>query len=257
MWVLRAACALGLAASPSWANNLESNNFWVVWERSLNASTLCDADHCTNHVYISHFIEGMETPLAQRFFGRLQDLTNTPTHANIRTPQSPLCFQTGTVETRADINPAMLELANKVDTLRGLNGVFVDLRGVRGPQRFDGQFGPRAQKFVETIFAEHDIPILTREEAEAHPGNPTLSLRYSPEVIGCRPWSVSLSLKQRLLLARKTELMIEGTTWSGSAMQSEADADFREDAAMEQVIIAFAEAYVEANSPALSEAPSN
>ena len=145
--------------------------------------------------------------------------------------------------------PSQMEPVERIDTLRGLNGVYADLRGTRGPAAFKGRFGADAQTFLEKVFARYGIPLLTKEEASALPGNPTLVLRFSVEVNGCRPWSVTLSLNQRVLLARDLTKMFETTTWSARAGQLETDVNFVEDHAMEQVILAFAQAYHAANYP--------
>lgn len=252
MSVLRASLCVLALVYPTAGSVGEVNNFWLIWERHLGTIPNCEGPECDHALYFSHLIDGYSNAQAQQFFGGMQRFVKNPQHRNMRLPQSPFCApEPAELDelTLAYPDPTQLELAAKMDTLRGLEGVFVDLRGVRGPQAYDGQFGILAQEFLARMMTEHNIPILTREEAEAHPGNPILSMRYSPEVIGCRPWSVSLALSQRLLLARDPTIMIEGTTWSASAGQNEADVDFREDNAMEQVIIAFVEAYVEANTP--------
>ena len=74
-------------------------------------------------------------------------------------------------------------------------------------------------------------------------------MRFSAEVFGCRPWSVSLSLSQRMLLAHDVNLLLEGSTWSSSARQDETNADFSASQAMEQVILAFVNAWREVNDP--------
>lgn len=234
-----------LSAQP--ATNVERNDFWVVWERNLPAFSECTGNDCTNSYYFGHFIDGMNSDQAQQFFSGLGRFATTPGNANIRLPRSPLCLAGETKETFPD--PAQMETSTALDTLRGLSGVHVDFRGVRGPQAFRGSFGERAQNFMLLVFAQHNIPVLTREEAAATPGNATLKMRYSAEVHGCRPWSVSLSLSQRLLLARAPQIMVESTTWSSYGRQDEANADFQAENALEQVIIAFAHAWSEANDP--------
>lgn len=233
-----------LAAAPVFAR--ETNDFWVVWERHLSALPGCDGEDCSQSLFFGHYIDGLDGPEAQRFFNGLAPFASAPENAAIRMTRSPLCL--GPQEpTVPDVTT--LEIADRSEFLRGLAGVYVDLRGVRGPQSFRGSFGEQAQAFLEASFAAHDIPILTEEEAAATQANPVLTMRYSPEVHGCRPWSVSLSLSQRMLLAHNVTLLLEGGTWSGSARQDEANADFNEAQAMEQVILDFVAAWRAVNDP--------
>ncbi|MCH2076949.1 MAG: hypothetical protein MK180_08680 [Rhodobacteraceae bacterium] len=74
-------------------------------------------------------------------------------------------------------------------------------------------------------------------------------MRFSPEVFGCRPWSVSLRLSQRMLLVHDVNVLLEGSTWSSSAFQDEANADFSATQAIEKVILAFVNAWREVNDP--------
>lgn len=224
----------------------ESNDFWVVWERHLSAIPGCDGEDCTQSLFFGHYIDGLDGPAAQNFFNGLAPFASTPEHAAIRMTRSPICM--GPQEpTIPDVTT--LEIADRSEFLRGLAGVHVDLRGVRGPQSFRGSFGEQAQAFLEASFSEHEIPILSKEDAAATRANPVLTMRYSPEVHGCRPWSVSLSLSQRMLLAHDVTLLLEGGTWSGSARQDEANADFDEAQAMEQVILDFVSAWRAVNDP--------
>ncbi|MEO0485227.1 MAG: hypothetical protein AAF092_04885 [Pseudomonadota bacterium] len=242
------------AAGPVSAETAEENDFWVIWERTLPGLPDCDGQTCDEAFYFGHLIEGMAPGEAQQFFAGLGAFVETPGAANIRMPRNPMCLgpQPATLP-----DATQLELAQRLDTLRGLPAVHVDLRGVRGPQSFRGSFGETAQAFLEEVFTKHGIAILTKEEAAATQGNATLTMRYSSEVFGCRPWSVSMSMSQRVLLARDPTLMLQTSTWSSSARQNEADADFMEEHAMEQVILAFAQAWSEANGKAVDTAQSN
>ncbi|MEM1374978.1 MAG: hypothetical protein AAGF78_11425 [Pseudomonadota bacterium] len=224
----------------------ETNDFWVVWERHLSAMPGCDGEDCSHSLYFGHYIDGLDGPEAQRFFNGLAPFASAPENTAIRMGRSPICLEPPKPGL-PDVTT--LEIAEKSELLRDLPGVHVDLRGVRGPQSFRGSFGEQAQAFLEASFAAHDIPILTKEQAAATRANPVLKMRYSPEVHGCRPWSVSLSLSQRMLLAHNVTLLLEGGTWSGSARQDEANADFDEAQAMEKVILDFVAAWRAVNDP--------
>ena len=226
----------------------------MIWERTLPALPDCDTDECREAYYFGHLIEGMAPGEAQQFFAGLGAFVETPGAANMRMPHNPMCLGP---QPAALPDATKLDLAQGIDTLRGVTAVHVDLRGVRGPQSFRGSFGETAQAFLEETFTKYGIAILTKEEAVATQGNLTLNMRYSAEVFGCRPWSVSLSMSQRVLLARDPSLMLQTSTWSSSARQNEEDADFDEEQAMQQVILAFAQAWAEANDLTFETAEAN
>ncbi|MEM6480012.1 MAG: hypothetical protein AAF647_13365, partial [Pseudomonadota bacterium] len=165
-------CATPLCAQ----ENAGTDEFWIIWERELSAIEPCEEEDCSHSITLGHFIGDMEPKAAQKFFSGLGRFAAGPGDTHIRLPENALCFA-GDAHDMPD--PTTLERADKVDTLRGLTGVHVDLRGVRGPQSFKGSFGERAQAFMLRIFEEHDIPILTKEAAQASPGNAVLSMRYS------------------------------------------------------------------------------
>ncbi|MEL6607836.1 MAG: hypothetical protein AAFO58_08925 [Pseudomonadota bacterium] len=248
-WVLAGCTALW--AGCVGAQSDDDNVFWVVWERTLPELRDCDGATCDGGIYFSHRIDGMTSDVAHRFFGRMADFAQTPGDTNIRTQRSPMCFQDGGAVVMPDVTA--LDVATATQTLRGLEGVLVDLRGVRGPASADGEFGTRAQAATEARFADAGIPILTREAAEALPANAVLTMRYSVEVQNCRPWSVSLSLKQRVVLARAPHLMLHTTTWSASARQSEDNSDYDAMDAMEEVILKFVQAWKDAHATGQTE----
>lgn len=235
-----------LLTLPNLAFGQERNDFWIVWERGLPPLPDCKGEECTQSMYFGHYIDGMDGSQAQSFFQGLGQFASEPRNAGIRMARSPLCLGP---QPEAIPDVTTLKKAPKIELLRGLEGVHVDLRGVRGPQSFRGSFGEEAQEFLEAAFAQHNIPILSKEDAAATRANATLSMRFSAEVFGCRPWSVSLSLSQRMLLAHDVNLLLEGSTWSSSARQDETNADFSASQAMEQVILAFVNAWREVNDP--------
>ncbi len=247
------ALILSLITLPLWAQ--ERNDFWILWERDLPVIGDCTGSDCIQSTYFGHYINGMDASSAQRFFHGLQNFASDPSHANIRLPHSALCLSGA--ENPVYPDASLLEKASKIEMLQGLSGVHIDLRAVRGPQSFKGSFGERAQVFMEKTFAAHGIQILAKEDAAKTTGNPVVTMRFSAEVHGCRPWSVSLSMSQRLLIARMPELMFEGTTWSTSARQDESNGDFGPEDAAEKVLVNFAQAWAEANDPKWVKPKSN
>lgn len=232
------------------------NNLWLMWEQVAPLAPGCNlAAGCEPPSELrSHFLMGVPEVQARTLFQQLEPSARYYGSANLTHEQLPICFD-GPDGDGVSIPANLTEVpyAEKIDTLRGLQGVFADFRGARGPAGFRGQFGEEANEFLVTQFSQAGIPLLTKDQLPTAPGRPILGIRFSPEVLGCRPWSVSLSLKQDLLLARDPSLMISSTTWSASQGQKESDADISAREAFQNAILAFVEAYTQANTPETDE----
>lgn len=225
------------------AQTAEQNNLWVMWERAVTGAETAE--------FRSHLMLNVPPAQARSFFENLTPSAKTYGAANVTHEVSPICLADQQQEEEPEmtmVDTTGMEMANKTDTLRGLNGVFVDFRAVRGPRTFTRDFGAEVHAYTVKAFKEAGIPMLTKEEVALEPGRPTLTLRYSVEVAGCKPWSLSLGLKQTSVLTRDLSIMLEGTTWSSSAQQSQEDVDFGALEALETVIAAFTTDYAKANS---------
>lgn len=222
----------------------QSNNLWVMWETVPSEAGL-PSD------YRSHLMFNVPQAEAEDFFYSLIPSARRYGTANIEHQSSPFCKPKAEkpLPQMSFIDDRDREPLEKKETLRGLDGVFADLRGVRGPPGYQSNFGEDAQALLQKAFAEAGIPILSREQMEEAPGRPTLTMRYSPEVSGCRPWSVSLSLKQNVVLTRDTSVMVNAVTWNSSARQSEEDVGYGAYDAVEDAIKVFVADYLSVNRP--------
>ncbi|MDG1531939.1 MAG: hypothetical protein P8Q99_11365 [Paracoccaceae bacterium] len=229
------------------------SNLWIMWE-NISAGTNCTAGQdCPNQKsFLSHFILNIPSTEAGQFFQSLEPMTKAKGSANLPHKRSPICL-----DNTNDVGPATpsteavnaLALAEKKDTLRGLNGVFVDLRAVIGPAGYKGTFGQVSHTHLSEQFALAGIPILSKDNMLLAPGNPELSIRFSPEIQGCRPWSLSFSLKQTMLLSRDLNVKLRNTSWSTSSGQDQSDIDYDVDDALRDVVKVFIHDYKLVNDP--------
>jgi hypothetical protein len=243
-------------AQLSYAQNTEQNNLWVMWERS----SLDKA----NAQFRSHLLLNVPPEQARSFFEKLTPSARTYGSANVAHETSPICLADQAEQEHPEIgmvDTLGMEVADKITTLRGLDGVFVDFRAVRGPRTFTRDFGAEVHSYVVKALQNADITLLSKDEVDVSPGRPTLTLRYSVEVVGCKPWSLSLGLKQTSVLSRDLSIMLEGTTWSSSARQSEENVEFGALEALQKIVTAFTTDYAKANSVtglnAVVQAPAN
>lgn len=227
---------------PAWSND---DRLWVVWERALTRSFCADPEACPEADYYMHVIEGIAPLAAQGFYRDLAPAAEAQGRPNLHLRESPFCAP----KPDAPLLPPERIIADKIETLRGIEAIYVDARGIRGPAEFEGGFGQIAQDFINATFARHGIRVLDRDEQMTTPGAPFLQLRYTREVFGCKPWSISLSLRQDVVLARDQDVMIEATTWSTWVQANETEPDFDVRQGMEQAVLNFSQAWAEANDP--------
>lgn len=238
-------CAFAtLFATPvAQAQDSKQNNLWVMWERANTQDETAQ--------FRSHLMLNVPPAQARSFFENLTPSAMTYGAANVTHETSPIYLADQVEQEKPEmtmIDTLGMEITDKITTLRGLNGVFVDFRAVRGPRTFTRDFGAEVHGYTVKALQAAGIPLLTKEEVAVEPGHPTLTLRYSVEVMGCKPWSLSLSLKQTSVLTRDVSIMLEGTTWSSSARQSEEDVVFGALEALQKVVTAFTTDYAKANS---------
>ena len=238
---LAALIGLGfLVAAPASA---QTNNLWVMWEE-------VPVSPGRTSEFRSHLMFNVPRTEAEDFFYSLIPSARRYGAANMRHETSPFCAaKDQSQEIEPTIDDVGREPTEKVMVLKGLEGVFADLRGVRGPPGYRSDFGEDAHAFLQRALAEAGIPLLTREQAERTIGRPTLVMRFSPEVDGCRPWTISLTLKENVVPTRDTSILINTTTWSSYARQSEEDIDYGVYDAVEDAIKIFVADYLKANGP--------
>lgn len=227
------------------SDRFEQNNVMILWERIVSGQKKPE--------FRSHLMFNVPPNEARSFFQNISPSAKQYGAADIAHESSPLCLSQDQEPELTIVDTRGMELADKLSTLRGLNGIYVDFRAVRGPRTFSGDFGRRVHEYVIAALQKSGIPLLGKKELEITPGKPTLSFRYSAEVDGCRPWSVSLSLKQTTVLTRDTRIMLSASTWSASARQSEEDIDYNVLDALRDAVEKFVTDYAKANSVTAKE----
>jgi len=105
---------------------------------------------------------------------------------------------------------------------------------------------------IRTALEQAGLRFLTKEEWENTPGRPVLSVRYSAikESAGCIiPYSVSMSIKEEVVLARNPNLKLTTNTWAGTGRQNLANTNFQPANALNDVLGNFVADYTKANAP--------
>ena len=92
---------------------------------------------------------------------------------------------------------------------------------------------------------------LTKEEMEMTPGRPTLTVNFSPrrESEGCIiPYSVSMAIKEEVVMVRDTTIKLSGNAWAGSVRENLANRNFTPTSALNEVLQKLEKDFTAANS---------
>lgn len=214
--------AIIATASAAQEDDGQHDRLWIMWEHFATDGTCENPGECPPQRYYTTRLVGFpNTDRLQRTFGMLDRLAlirgMPPEH-----PQAPRICQHRDPEVLAGFQPEKMPMSEKIDALRGLEGVEIDLRSLKAPVGYSGDFGGYLQAEVERRFRQAGIRILTEDERMLTPGRPKLNVYFSntDPVSGCH-YSVFASLSQTVLLTRNLDTKLEVGTWATSGGPSE------------------------------------
>lgn len=253
MRTLSATAVLCSLASLS-LSQAAQNRMWVIWEQKGVNDQLCtQKNHCDPvSVYVPRLMETPTTSQARGMIGALDQLAaarNLPAEH----PEAPRACRNVDVDDVLGFEAESWPVSEKLAALTGLQGVFFDFTGMKGPSAYDGPFGENVHSSVVARFEAAGIPVLSEEEMENTPGKPHLNIYFSntnPDT-GC--WfSVFASLTQTMLLTRNHTVKIKGGTWGFSGGYSADSPDRSEFDAIMMVVDRFITDFTTANPEGVS-----
>ena len=103
---------------------------------------------------------------------------------------------------------------------------------------------------IRTSLSQAGVRFLSKEEMEATPGRPRLSIRFQPrsESEGCiMPFSVSLSVSEETVMARNPAIKLSGTAFAATAKENLANRNYSPESALHEVVTQFVESWQAAN----------
>lgn len=259
MYRILCILALGCVTLPVLADTegaVPPNRIWLTWESRYVDPQLCaEKSYCeTVGHYQTRLVETPSETQARQMMGALDQLATRRGYP-AEHPDSPQMCRNVEAARVLGFDPESWEISDKLEALRGLEGVYFDVTGLRAPPGYDGPFGPRMQADMEARFAAVGLRVLTEEERDVTPGKPHLNIFFShtnPDT-GC--WfSVFSSLTQTALLTRNHTVKFKAGTWGFSGGYDPDNSDRSEYDAILIVVDKFLADYVEANSRPLPEA---
>ncbi|SFL19460.1 hypothetical protein SAMN04488036_106185 [Shimia haliotis] len=212
-------CAAGAVHS-------DEDRFWILWEKVKFIGQHCpDGAQClVEKTYASRPLATDNTAFIYRLFGATEGRSNDAFHFGEH-PEAPVVCSGNQAKLTLGFEPEALPRSEKIEVLRGINALHVDLTGLKPPPGFDDNFGVSLhQRFVQTL-AAGGVRVVGKDEVARIPGQPILNLYFSftDRDQDCEyAYSVFASLSQDILLARDLRIKVPAGVWSystGSAAQ--------------------------------------
>ncbi|MEP3296077.1 MAG: hypothetical protein ABJO27_06285 [Pseudoruegeria sp.] len=246
--ILVAAVSLLCLSAPLSAQGAEER-FWVLWEHIEKVGQNCpNGTECkTKRTYASRLFEPASRESIYRLFGMLDFQAAARGEAADHADAPRIC-QHNDAEVLLGFDPERLRISDKLDALTGLYGVHIDVRNLKAPSGYSGDFGAGLQKEFEARFKAAGIRILSEEQMLEAPGQPKLNIYFSNtnQSTGCT-YSVFASLSQTVLLTRNIRTKLTAGTWAFSTGPSTDFPNAHEYDAILRVADAFVRDYLKAN----------
>lgn len=239
-----------LVSPASAVGQSSDERFWISRERISSGVDNCRGDDCPRY---SEFTTRLFDPDKKDQMRRLMALLDFQAAANglpLEHPETPeFCARQLPNPNQVIWNPEWMQTSHKLEALRGLEAIHVDVSGLKAPEGFEGPFGEALQEELEVKFAAAGIPIVDKEEIERVPGQPKLQVFFSatnPDS-GCW-WSVFATMTQTALLTRDISVKISAGTWAHMKGFDPDNLEMTEYSAISGVFDQFVSDYKEANA---------
>lgn len=229
---------LGLTA-PAQAED----RFWILWERYRYSGENCpNGQNCVlKRDFASRPLQPQYPETIYRMFGAAgpRGFAHEPPSLH---PEAPQVCDPKQAQLAVGFDPIQLPQSLKIEALRGVDQLHVDLRNLKAPPGFSDSFGTSLhRRFVATL-ERAGIEVLTEEEVTTVPGHPKLSIFFSftdPDGHCDYTYSVFASLSQEVLLVRDLRIKITAGVWAYSTGSTAMDHHGTEEDAILRVAEAF------------------
>ncbi|MEM0976446.1 MAG: hypothetical protein AAGJ34_02805 [Pseudomonadota bacterium] len=226
------------------------NWIWAVWENESVDPLLCaERGFCDPiSTYISVIQEKPTREEAKRIIGALTLHSNTRANLKQTKPPPPICKHVDAASVLG-FDPELWEMSDRALALRGLEGVYLSVEKMRGPESYGDSFGTDLQAKIQERFDRVGLKVLTEDEMYAHPGQPEMNIYFSntnPDT-GCQ-FRLYAGVSQTVLLSRNHTVKIKAGTWGMTGGYVKEDPSVDEMRSILIVVDAFLAAWVDANA---------
>ena len=187
----------------------------MTWENESVNPDLCEDHGVCDPIksFITELHAVPELDEAERLMGaKAKDALVLESIAGPR--QAPRMCEHVEAATVLGFDPELWALSERSRALVGLEGVHIDLTGIRSPLNYGDGFGEDLQTAVQKRFDAAGLKILSVEEMDVTPGKPEMNVYFSHtnHATGCR-FRLFAGLSQTMLLTRDHTIKLKSGTW--------------------------------------------
>ena len=207
---------LSCAAGPTVAED----RFWILWERFRYTGDNCpNGENCdVTREFTSRPLTPQYPETIYRMFGATgpRGFAAAP---ETNHPEAPQVCDSNQAALAVGFDPIDLPQSLKIEALRGVDAIHVNLTKLKSPPGFPDSFGQELHRKFVAKLEDAGIRVVSEQELTAIPGQPKLSLFFSfsdPDDRCDYEYSVFASLAQEVLLVRDLRIKITAGVWTFS-----------------------------------------
>lgn len=203
-----------------------ADRFWILWEKYHHVGTDCpDGAGCmVKREFSSRQLDPEYPATIYRMFG-VMDPRGFGNSLGQTDPDAPAVCAANDVAVQVGFDPLEVPQSLKIEALRGITALHVDLTKLKSAPGTTKDFGRRVhQSFVAKLTAA-GLTIVDKDTIKTIPGQPTLNIFFSfndPDGHCHYEYSVFASLTQDVMLARDIRIKINAGVWAFSTGSKDA-----------------------------------
>lgn len=196
------------------------DRFWILWEKRSFVGIGCPTGSECRQIrnFTSRMFQPRNLDSIYRLFGQLDGRALADGRLAVELDAPRIC-QHNASEVQLGFNPETHPISDKLDALKDLKGIGLDIRAIKPPPGYSDTFGAELQSEFEQVLARAGLPVVTPELAQSLPGQPVLNIYFSFQDANgdCDyRYSVFASLSQTALLTRNLTTKLSVGVWSFS-----------------------------------------
>lgn len=196
------------------------DRFWLLWERYHQVGPDCPngAGCLTKREFSSRPLSSENSADIYRMFGVMDPRSFGETFRS-SDPAAPAVCDDQSTELALGFDPLAVPQSLKIEALRGISTIHVDLTRLKPAPGHSTDFGPRVHRAFVAKLTAAGLRVVDADTIKTIPGQPTLNIFFSfndPQGQCHYEYSVFASLTQDVMLARDIRIKINAGVWAYS-----------------------------------------
>lgn len=202
-----------------------NDRFWILWERYHQVGPDCPngANCLTKREFSSRPLPREQSANIYRLFG-VMDPRGFNGASDQPDPNAPQVCDANDANLKIGFDPLAVPQSLKVEALRGVKALHVDLTRLKAAPGHAQDFGAKVHRAFVAKLAAAGLRVVDEESIRTIPGQPTLNIFFSfndPDGHCDYEYSVFASLSQDVMLARDIRIKIHTGVWAFSTGSSD------------------------------------